>query len=159
MPIRRVLCLQCRCTHAVLPAFLLGRIRYGAQTLAPYLESAKPTEVWQQNQSNGPEDLSTLYRWLRRLRGQLTTLLPLLQQTLMELVPDTGLEPYRDPALSFNSYQLALWLARQILAASENLLQSGNTAGPQLSPAAFLNYLCWQKTGRPLLSPPSKLPP
>lgn len=117
MRVRRVRCLICRTTQAVVPAVLMGRIRYPSETLAPYLESAKPTEVWQQNQSNGPEDLSTLYRWLRRLRAQLTMLLPLLQQTLLELVPDTGLEPYRDPALSFNSYQLALWLARQILAA------------------------------------------
>lgn len=115
MRVRRVRCLICRTTQAVVPAVLMGRIRYPSETLAPYLESAKPTEVWQQNQSNGPEDLSTLYRWLRRFRAQLTMLLPLLQQTLLELVPDTGLEPYRDPALSFNSYQLALWLARQIL--------------------------------------------
>ncbi len=155
MRVRRVRCLICCITHVLVPAVLMGRIRYPSETLAPYLESANPTAAWQQNQSNGPEDLSTLYCWLRRLKAQLTMLRPLLQQTLLELAPDIGLEPYRDPALSFNSYQLALWLAKQILAASENLLQQP----PQLSPAAFLNYLCWQKTGRPLLSPPSKAPP
>ena len=70
MRVRRVRCLICCITHVLVPAVLMGRIRYPSETLAPYLESANPTAAWQQNQSNGPEDLSTLYCWLRRLKAQ-----------------------------------------------------------------------------------------
>ena len=167
MPIRRVLCLQCKSTHAVLPVFLLGRVRYGAQTLTPYLEllqsrSQNPVEVWQQNLADGPEDISTLYRWFRRLRFSLTTLLPLLSEKLLELSPNSKLEPYETAVLkttpdltTLTLCQLSFWLGEQILDVSGQLLQQT----PHLSIIAFLNYLCWQETGRPLLSPPSKLPP
>lgn len=167
VPIRRVLCLQCRTTHALLPSFLLGRSRYAAQTLGLYIElaqshSQKPVEAWQQKLSDGPEDLTTLYRWFRRLRTSLATLLPLLHEKLLELAPDSELEPYQTAVLTTTSElspmalcQLSFWLAERLLSVSSQLL--GQT--PHLSTVSFLNYLCWQKNGWLLLSPPEKPPP
>ena len=167
MPIRLILCLQCRGTHAVLPAFLLGKVRYGTQTLSPYLEliqsnCRKPVQVWQQNLADGPEDISTLYRWLKRLKASLTTLLPLLSEKLLELAPGSELEAYQTAVLKttpeFSTLalcQLSFWLAQQILSVSGRLMQQT----PHLSTTAFLNYLCWQKTGAHLLAPPAKPPP
>lgn len=151
----------------MLPAFLPGKVRYGAQTLTPYLEliesrSQNPVQVWQQNLADGPEDVSTLYRWFRRLKTSLTTLLPLLSEKLIELAPNSEIEPYQTAVLKTSGElttlalcQLSFWLAQQILTVSGQLLEQT----PHLSIIAFLNYLYWQKTGRCLLSPPAKAPP
>ena len=118
--------------------------------------------MWQQSLSEGPEDISTLYRWFRRLRASLSTLLPLMQEKLLELAPDSELQPYQNAVLKSASQlstvalcQLSFWLAEQLLTASDQLLQQT----PQIATVAFLNYLCWQKSGRLLLSPPAKPPP
>jgi len=166
LSIRRVRCQDCLCTHAVLPAFLPDQVRYGAQTLAPYLENTQavpPIAVWQQNLSDGPEDASTLYRWLRRFRANLKRILPLLQQALLELAPDAEIENYQtavletvsEPLATVALCQLSFWLAGQLLTVSGHLLQ----CSPRLSPVAFLNYFCWQKIGATLLSPPVNGPP
>lgn len=166
LAIRRVRCQECLCSHAVLPACLFRRVRYGSETLTPYLENTQttlPITIWQQNLSDGPEDVSTLYRWLRRLRVHLNRLLPLLQQALLELVPDADIKGYRTAVLETASEPLAtvalcqfsFWLAGKLLTVSGHLLQQS----PDLSPITFLNYFCWQKTGTTLLSPPAKAPP
>jgi len=159
--VRRLRCLQCRCTHTVLPACLLGRARYGAQTLAPYLEQT-PAQLWQSRLSDGPKDVTTLYRWLRRLKARLQTLIPLLQQALLELAPDTNLQPYQatvlkstEPADTLALCQPGWWLTEQLLAVTSQLHQQ--PCG--LSELAFLNYFSWQKTGQPLLAPTANAPP
>lgn len=168
MKIRRVRCPACPRTHAVLPAFLLGQVRYGAGTLTPYLELAEtqcltPVTVWQQNLSDGPEDISTLYRWFGRLKVRLATLLPFLQDKRLELAPDSELERLETAILKASSQplsvtalcQLSWWLSEQILTVSGQLLERP----PQMGAVAFLNYLCWRKTGAMLLSPPANAPP
>jgi hypothetical protein len=168
LPIRRVRCLECECTHAVLPAFLFGQVLYSTGTLAPYFElaqsqSLRPMTVWQQNLSDGPEDVSTLYRWLRRLASSLATLLPFLQQTLLELSTASELQAYQtailrsscEPHSTMALCRLSWWLAEQLLTVSSQLLEST----PQISTVAFLNYFCWQKTGATLLSASAKSPP
>jgi hypothetical protein len=158
-------------THAVLSAFLLGQVRYPAATLTPYLqladkESLNPVAVWQQVRSDGPEDPSTLYRWLRRLRGRLTALIVFLQKELLQLAPET--EPKQlettirkassEPIGQLSTLalcQLSWWVSEQLLALSGQLLQ--HTV--KMSPVAFLNYLCWRKTGVTLLSSRANPPP
>lgn len=162
--VRRLRCLECGGTHSVLPACMFGRVRYPEQTLAPYLEHKdKPAAaIWQNRLSDGPQDMTTLYRWLRRLKGRLQTLIPLLQQTLLELAPDTNIEPYQTTVLKSTapSGTLALcqpgwWLIQQLLAVTEELRQQ--PCG--LSELAFLNYFSWQRTGQSLLAPVANAPP
>jgi hypothetical protein len=114
--------------------------------------------IWQQSNSDGPEDISTLYRWLRRLRSNLGKLLPILHEKYMELASAAELKPYQitvlkttsEPLNSMAVCQLSWWLAHQLLTVSGQLLEQT----PQLSTLSFLNAFCWQKTGRTLLSRP-----
>jgi len=159
--VRRIRCLECLVTHALLPAFLLGQVRYGADTLTPYLklahtESLTALTVWQQNKANGPEDFSTLYRWLRRLGARLATLLPFLHQRLLEWAPDSELKEFETAILKASSQplsitalcQLVWWLSEQLLTVSGQILEQT----PPMGVVAFLNYLCFRKTGATLLS-------
>lgn len=163
LKIRRVRCRECSCTHAVLPAFLLGQVRYPTATLTPYLElahteSLNPVAVWQLSKADGPADLSTLYRWLRRLRGRLTALLPFLHEELLELAPETILKASSKPLPQLSTMALcefSWWFSEQLLTLTDQLLQ--HTV--KMSPVAFLNYLCWRKTGVTLLSSLANPPP
>jgi hypothetical protein len=125
-----------------------------------------PVAVWQLSKADGPEDPSTLYRWLRRLRGRLTSLLPFLHAELLQLAPETELKQIETAILNASSEpigqlssmalcQLSWWVAEQLLALSGQLLQ--HTV--KMSPVAFLNYLCWRETGVTLLSSRANPPP
>lgn len=162
--VRRLCCLKCGCTHSVLPACVFGRVHYPEQTLAPYLQhkAGSAAAIWQNRVSDGPKDVTTLYRWLRRLKARLQTLIPLLQQTLLELAPDTNLETYQTTVLKSTSppgtmalCQPGWWLTQQLLAVTAQLKQQ--PCG--LSELAFLNYFSWQRTGQSLLAPVANAPP
>lgn len=165
-------------THAVIPSFLLGRVHYASPTLTSYLKLAvtqnlSAIQVWQRGLADGPRDSKTLYRWLKRLRSRLPTLLPRLKQELMMLAPHIDLTPLQNfilnavpevpahteipPAMlsPLALCQCDFWLSQQLLAVS-NELRVGN---PELGPVAWLNYFCWQTRHTALLSPPGKPPP
>jgi hypothetical protein len=144
----------------VLPACLFEHIRYTASILEPYFSSTsqRPVAIWQQHDSDGPEDISTLYRWLRRLRKNLGRFLPFLHEEYMELASAVELGAYQTAVLRTSSEPLdsmalcwlSWWLADQLLTVSGQLLEQT----PELSTMSFLNTFCWQKTGRTLLSRP-----
>ena len=104
--IPRIRCKGCLVTHAVLPAFLFGYVRYTTRTLSVYLEQAAenslpPIESWRQDLADGPENSETLYRWFSRLRPRLATLLPLLKSELLSLNPAFDLAPLQEIILKF----------------------------------------------------------
>jgi hypothetical protein len=130
--------------------------------------------VWQRDRADGPRDLKTLYRWLKRLRARLPLLLPQLKQELMRLASHTDLTPLKNfvlqavpelpapttaaPPAMLNPLalcQCSFWLSQQLLAVSRELLATT----PDLTPVSFLNYVCWQQNRRALLSPLDKPPP
>jgi hypothetical protein len=120
--IPRIRCKNCLVTHAVLPIFLLGQVRYTIQTLAPYLEQAvrhslRPIKV-------NPKDLS---RALSPRAASAKAAVPL------------------NPMMLCGS---GFWLSTKLLAVSGKLLRHK----PKITPLAFLNYFSWQKTGAALLS-------
>lgn len=186
--IPRVRCKNCRVTHAVLPAFLFAYMRYTTRTLTVYVEQAahtslSPIETWNQGLADGPENPETLYRWLRRLRPRLATLLPLLKSQLLTLNPAFDFSPLERFVLKFkkNSPQHVelkpspqsqtatpsappATLSMVALCAlsywlSQHLLQLAGEllqTPSALLPVAFLNYLAWQKIGVTLISPPPK---
>jgi hypothetical protein len=190
--IPRVRCKNCLVTHAVLPAFLFAYMRYTTATLSIYVEQAannslSPIETWNQGLADGPENSETLYRWLRRLRPRLATLLPLLKSQLLTLNPAFDFSPLERIILKFkkNSRQPVVeqkpspqsptttpssspvTLSMVALCAlsywlSQHILQLAGDllqTPSLLSPVAFLNYFAWQKIGVTLISPPPKSRP
>jgi hypothetical protein len=189
--IPRVRCKNCLVTHAVLPAFLFAYMRYTTATLTVYVEQAahpafaglSPIETWNQGLADGPENSETLYRWLRRLRPRLATLLPLLKGQLLTLNPAVDFSPLESFILKFKkTSRLSVaqkpspqaqtatpssppaTLSMVALCAisywlSQHLLQLAGEllqTPSALSPVTFLNYFAWQKIGVTLISPPPK---
>lgn len=180
--IPRVRCKNCLVTHAVLPAFLFAYMRYTTRTLADYVEQAAinslpPIETWNQGLADGPQNPETLYRWLRRLRPRLATLLPLLKSQLLTLNPAFDFSPLERFVLKFKKTSrqaveqkpspqaptatplsmvalcaISFWLSQHVLQLAGELLQMPSP----LSPVAFLNYFAWQKINVTLISPSPK---
>lgn len=122
-----------------------------------------------------PLDLTTLYRWFRRLAFRLTLLLTMLEKELLGLAPETDLTalqklivrhaavrcavpPSADmrsanhSALTLHALcQSSLGLTTQLLRTTGKLLHTPQDK--KLPPLLFLNFFCWQKTGQALLSP------
>jgi len=92
--IQRLYCKVCHCTCSLLPAFLLGHVQYPLDTVAPYFDAlaAEPISIAAAWDAEAPQDLSTLYRWFRRLAVRLALLLSLLEKESLELAPQTSLE-------------------------------------------------------------------
>jgi hypothetical protein len=161
-------------------------MRYTTRTLLVYVEQAannslSPIETWNQGLADGPQNSETLYRWLRRLRPRLATLLPLLKSQLLTLNPAVDFSPLECVILKFKKASpqpvaqnqpatpssppttlsivalgaISYWLSQHILQLAGDLLQTPSL----LSPVAFLNYFAWQKIGVTLISPPPKSRP
>jgi hypothetical protein len=152
----------------VLPAFLLGHAHYTTTTVAPYLDyiathkSVSIAAAWAHDPADGfPLDLTTLYRWFKRLAFRLTFLLVMLEKELLDLVPETQLAAMEklivkratirprqarltssSPADTTNAQASALtlhalcqsnlWLTKQLLRTTDKLL---HTPPPQKAPA------------------------
>lgn len=155
--IQRMRCSECKVTHALLPAFLLGKVRYTNETIFPYIEQFVEQEIsiskiFQQSTDNqAPQEISTVYRWFKRLTNKCKQLLPLLQQEIKKhsaknkfksLIKDTNADSNN------NQIQHIYSLAEQLV----KLSQQCDAQGSLLSPFIFLNYFCWQKTSQPLLT-------
>ena len=160
LTIQRVRCKICLKTHALIPTFLFGQVRHSNQTISPYVGQfiEKQTTIGSLFNSPGspkaPEDISTLYRWFKRLIIRCKKLLPLLKQELINLTPQTDLTELEAIILGKNidsAYHIcrATWLlSEKLLQVSSELLHSEIS----LTPLTFLNYFCWQNTGKPLLA-------
>lgn len=161
-------------------------MRYTTGTLAVYVEQAAnnslpPIETWNQGLADGPQNPETLYRWLRRLRPRLATLLPLLKSQLLTLNPAVDFSPLERFILKFKKTSrqpVAQKPSPQSQAAtptsppatlsmvalcaisywlSQHVLQLAGElvqTPSLLSPVAFLNYFAWQKINVTLISPP-----
>ena len=140
-------------------------MRHTKETIEPYVEQfiKKQTSINQlwtdsYNLPEAPEDDTTLYRWFNRFIARCKTLLPLLKKELIQLDPKTNLKEFGDiflgqGMLSPNSIcNSAMFISENLLRESTQLLQMKSS----LTPLTFLNYFCWQKTGKTLLAP---LPP
>jgi hypothetical protein len=160
LTIQRVRCKICLKTHALIPTFLFGEVRHSNQTISFYVEQfiKQQTTIGKlfgdPKSPNSPEDISTLYRWFKRLIIRCRSLLPLLKQELINLIPQTDLTEFETIILGKNidsPYHIcrATWLlSEKLLEVSSELLQSEIS----LTPLTFLNYFCWQNTGNPLLA-------
>ena len=165
LDIKRFRCSNCKTTHAILPTFLFGQVRHTKETIEPYVEQfiQKQTSInnlWTDsfNLPDAPQDISTLYRWFNRFITRSRNLLPLLKNELIQLAPQTNLKEFeniflRQGMLSPHSVcKSAMLLSEKLLSETIQLLQIKSS----LTPLTFLNYFCWQKTGKALLAP---LPP
>jgi hypothetical protein len=154
--IQRMRCCDCNVTHALLPAFLLGKIRHTNETIAPYIKQfvAQQTTISQlykqPTDQQAPPELSTVYRWFKKLAHQCKQLLPLLQQQFNKCCPKSSFKSMlKDTNANSNNYQIQdLYnIAEQLIKLSQQCDHQGNL----FLPIIFLNYFCWQKTGQPLL--------
>ena len=154
--IQRMRCCDCNITHALLPAFLLGKIRHTHKTIARYIEQfvAQQTTISQlykqPSDQQVPPEISTVYRWFNRLAHQCKQLLPFLQQQFNKRGPQNNFKSLiKDTNADSNNYQIqyVYRMAQQFINLSPQYDHQGNL----LSPIIFLNYFCWQKTGQPLL--------
>jgi hypothetical protein len=109
----------------------LGRVHYSLATVGPYFDrlATEPISIaaaWKTDTAAGfPLDLSTLYRWFKRLAIRLLLLLSLLEKSFM--------------------------LAKHLLRINHQLLRI--PPHQKLEPLGFLNFFAWQKIGQALLSP------
>lgn len=170
--IQRLYCKICACTHAVIPAFLLGRVHYTLATVGPYFDRLAADHIsiaaaWKSDTAlSFPLDLSTLYRWFKRLAIRLSELLSVLEKELLELAPQTSLQAlekllvtrtacHSSPTGSVLTLhalcQTSFALAKYLLRINNQLLRTPRHQ--KLEPLGFLNFFAWQKTGQMLLSP------
>jgi|GEM_PF-2029163 len=154
--IQRMRCSDCKVTHALLPAFLFGKIRHTNETIAHYVELFVNQETTISKISRhisappAPEDVSTLYRWFNRLLNKCKQLLPLLQQEIKKHGAKYKFKSaIKDTNTDANNYQIphVYSMAQQLVKLSQQCDAQGNL----LSPLIFLNYFCWQKTSQPLM--------
>jgi len=155
--IQRIRCSDCKVTHALIPAFLFGKIRHTNETIAPYVELfvAEETTIGQISRHlsapQAPKEISTLYRWFKRLADQCKQLLPKLQQEIKKNIPKNNFKSFiKDTHVDSANYQIQdiYSMAEQLIKLSQQCDHQGNL----LSTLIFLNYFCWQKTGQPLLA-------
>lgn len=135
-------------------------MRHSNQTISRYVEQfiTKLTTIgklfYSPTSPKAPQEIATLYRWFNRLTIRCKSLLPLLKQQLITLIPQTDLTELEAIILGKNidsPYHIcrASWLlSEKLLEVSSELLQSETS----LTPLTFLNYFCWQNTGKPLLA-------
>ena len=89
--VQRVRCKGCQKTHAVLPSFVLGRVRHSAATIQAYFQKwieSRYSLVRSWSESTGPENMSTVYCWRRRFRQALRGFVAGL--TSQAFVPQSG---------------------------------------------------------------------
>ncbi len=156
--IQRMRCSNCLVTHALIPSFLLGKVRYTSETIFPYIEqfAEQDTSISKickqpiENDKQTPPEISTVYRWFKKLTNKCKQLLPLLQQEIKKHSAKNKFKSQiKDTNADSNNYpiQHIYTMAEQLV----KLSQQCDTGGNLLSPLIFLNYFCWQKTGQPLL--------
>jgi hypothetical protein len=174
LPIQRVRCKGCWCTHALLPVFLLGKVRHTSPTIHYYfqqwVESTLPvSRLWIEAGEvlEAPRSLSTLYCWINRFRQGCEQLLGYLKEAILELTPQITLDDLQENILRLKDFtnehhyvlskstaRLCWHSAQVLLAESHRLLNNEIT----LNPTTFLNYFCFQKTSYPLLAPLARPP-
>jgi len=103
LALQRIRCKNCKITHAILPTFLFGQVRHDDQTIEPYFQqftqkqdSIKGCPAQGYDLPGAPEDDSTLYIWFNRFISRCKTLLPLLKNELLQLVPQTNVKEFGD---------------------------------------------------------------
>lgn len=160
--IKRVLCSDCLKTHSILPTFILEKTQHTIEVVSKYVDDfiEKPMTVSELRAniyptSGAPEDISTLYRWFKRIVVQCKCLLPMLKNKLMQLAPQTNLKELekiileKDINSDHHICKITWFISEKLLEVSNELLPTESS----LTTFAFLNYFCWQKTGRSILAP------
>jgi len=152
--IQRVRCKQCGRTSGVLPSFLLAyrsfAVAAAQQLLMTYINHP---DDWQQALKLMIE-LSTAYRWLRRLRQQANGSLADIRTALLQLKPDYQLNKHIDgKPVSLTSNRELL---RRFVTLSQQLFQAavrrnGNKLAEFTDSYCFLNYFLASQTGKALL--------
>ena len=142
--IQRMRCCECKVTHALLPVFLLGKVRYTSETIAAYIENfleqqTTISQIYQQSpDQQAPKEISTLYRWFKRLTDKCQQLLPLLQQ---EIPKNSAKNKFK--SLIKNNADATKYQIQYIYSQAEQLVklsQQCDAQGNLLSPLIFLNY-------------------
>jgi hypothetical protein len=137
-----------------LPSFLLAdrsfAVAAAEQLVATYM---KQPENWQQ-QLPLTMDLSTAYRWLRRLSNQANTSLPDIRKALLKLKTDDQLtQPFQTKVAPVTSNHDLLkrffTFAQQLLEAVLYLAKPKPVADTNVF--TFLNYFLATHTGKALL--------
>jgi hypothetical protein len=152
--IQRIRCKQCGRTSNVLPSFLLAYRSYAVaaaeQLIISYINH--PGD-WHQRLKL-MIDLSTAYRWLRRLGDQANRSLPDIRTALLKLKPDHPLtrQLMGKPAPLISQRALLqrfIRLAEQLLKAAVRLIDTKTPVSSD--PICFLNYFLATSTGKALL--------
>ena len=152
--VQRIRCMNCGHTTNVLPSFLLAHKSYQVSELQELvLQVIKQPMDWKKS----PDiviDLSTAYRWLRRLKQQALQSLPTIRTKLLRIKPD---HPVMD-ATNVQSEPLTathvilkrfLSLTRQLFTAALCLVDKNGPENADLF--CFLNHFLAKETGSALL--------
>ena len=152
--IQRVRCQKCGRTSAVLPSFLLAyrsfAVAAAQQLLSTYINHP---DNWQPALKLMIE-LSTAYRWLRRLSQQANRSLTDIRAALLNLKPDYPLNKHINgkAASVISNRELLIrfvMLAQQLFQAAVRL--NGNKQAGFTDSYCFLNYFLATQTGKALL--------
>lgn len=152
--IQRVRCKRCGRTTNVLPSFLLAyrsfAVRAAEQLVTTYINHP---DDWPQALKLMIE-LSTAYRWLRRLSQQANRSLADIRKALVQLKPhDPLIQPLKGPAGAVISQrdplQQFIRLAQQLFQAAVRLIDPQTSDRSELF--CFLNYFLATQTGQALL--------
>ena len=152
--IQRIRCMNCGHTTNVLPSFLLAHKSYQVNALQELVSQViKQPMDWKKS----PDiviDLSTAYRWLRRLKQQALQSLPTIRNILLTIKPDhpvmdaTDVQP--EPLVAINVIlKRFLSLAEQLFTAALCLVDTHAPENDDLF--CFLNHFLAKETGRALL--------
>lgn len=152
--IQRVRCKKCGRTSAVLPSFLLAyrsfAVAAAQQLLMTYINH--PND-WHQALQLMIE-LSTAYRWLRRLSQQANRSLADIRTALLNLKPEYPLNKHINGKLA--SLTSTRELLIRFITLSQQLLQAAIRLNSNKQPLStnlfcFLNYFLASQTGKALL--------
>lgn len=152
--IQRIRCMNCGHTTNVLPSFLLVHKSYQVSELQELVfQVIKQPMDWKKS----PDiviDLSTAYRWLRRLKQQAIQSLPTIRKILLTIKPDhpvmdaTDVQP--EPLVAINVIlKRFLSLAKQLFTAARCLVDTHAPENGDLF--CFLNHFLAKETGNALL--------
>jgi hypothetical protein len=160
---KRIRFSESKVTHALIPMFILGKTRYSNETIEPYIklftkEQASINYIYGQISTKEIsetdkkfEDISSVYRWFKRLKKRLNELVPLLMGEIKTLGLKINLKSTIKNLYTNSDHcqiQCIYSLTEKFIKASKQCDHQGEL----FSTLMFLNYLSWKKFELPLLN-------
>ncbi len=134
----------------MLPIFLSGRVQHVLAVLEIYVkriveQGQSTAKAWLGSGIAAPKELSTLYRWMKRL-GRCKHLLSPLQNHLMTVQLQVDMKTLQENVLQQPGDLPACWVLAENIIASDPLLAAHR-------PLTYLNAFCQRTLNVALLDP------